>query len=134
MMIYIVEAQFQSYDSFYEQIVGVFDDQEKSNFHKEKWITFFKTKYQEIFEPFLQLRNAEGDWISDEVEIDYYKKQSQYQLIYDFSNVEIRSIKLNEDWTNMDYFRTENLYNMMKQFSTEYNREHNLNKLIHDDK
>ena len=130
MNIYLVEAQFQSYDSYYEQIVGVFDDLEKAEFHKEKWLTFFKTKHSEIFDPFLELRDEDGDWISDEVENDYYKKQSEYRLIYEFSNVVIRQLRLNEDWINMDYFRTEKQYDMMKQFSIEYNREQNLNKLI----
>jgi hypothetical protein len=37
MKIYLVEAQFQNYDSYYEQIVGVFDDQELAELHKEKW-------------------------------------------------------------------------------------------------
>ena len=130
MNIYLVEAQFQSYDSYYEQIVGVFDDLEKAEFHKEKWLTFFKTKHSEIFDSFLELRDEDGDWISDEVENDYYKKQSEYRLIYEFSNVVIRQLRLNEDWINMDYFRTEKQYDMMKQFSIEYNREHNLNKLV----
>lgn len=130
MNIYIVEAQFQSYDSYYEQMVGVFDDQEKAEFHKEKWITFFKSKYQEIFDPFLTLRDGDGDWISDEVENDYYKKQSEYSLIHEYSDVVVRQLKLNEDWLSMDYFRTEKQFDMMKQFSIEYNREHNLNKLI----
>ena len=145
MEIYLVQAQFQSYDSYYEQIVGVFDNEELAEFHKEKWLTFFKTKHQEIFDPFLELRDEDGDWISDEVENDYYKKQSECSLIYEFSNVVIRQIvglwhtyaflklldtPINEDWLNMDYFRTEKQYDMMKQFSIEYNREHNLNKLI----
>jgi hypothetical protein len=129
MEIYLVEAQFQSYDSYYEQIVGVFDNEELAEFHKEKF-NFFKTKHQEIFEPFLELRDEDGYWISDEVENDYYKKQKEYSLIYEFSDIVIRQLKLNEDWMNMNYFRTENQYDMMKQFSIEYNREHNLNKLL----
>lgn len=130
MKIYLVEAQFQSYESYYEQIVGVFDDQELAEFHKEKWLTFFKTKYQEIFDPFLELRDEDGDWISDEVENDYYKKQTEFRLILEFDNVVVRQLRLNEDWINMDYFRTDAQYDMMKQFSIEYNREHNLNKLL----
>lgn len=130
MKIYLVEAQFQSYESYYEQIVGVFDDQGLAEFHKEKWLTFFKTKYQEIFDPFLELRDEDGDWISDEVENDYYKKQTEFRLILEFDNVVVRQLRLNEDWMNMNYFRTENQYDMMKQFSIEYNREHNLNKLL----
>jgi hypothetical protein len=132
MDIYIVEAQFQTYDSYYEQLVGVFGDLETAEFQKNKWITFFEEKQKEIFEPFQDesMRDSEGDWITDEVENDFYKKQSEYRLVSDFRNIVVRSLKLNQDWLSMDYIRSEPQFDIMKQFSIEYNREHNLNKLI----
>ena len=137
MNIYIVEAQFQTYDSYYEQMVGVFDDLKLAEFHKEKWLNFFQTKREEIFGPFEKdsARDEYGDWISDEVENDYYKRQSEYRLIFDFQNVSLLNRKLNKDWLSMDYIRfpnygTEQQFDLMKQFSIEYNREYNLNKLI----
>jgi len=133
MDIYIVEAQFQTYDSYYEQMVGVFDDLKLAEFHKEKWLNFFQTKREEIFGPFESSRDDDGDWISDEVENDYYKRQSEYRLIFDFQNISIRNRKLNEDWLSMDYIRTEPQFDLMKQFSIEYNREYNLNNLLNYD-
>lgn len=132
MDIYIVEAQFQTYDSYYEQMVGVFDDLKLAEFHKEKWLNFFQTKREEIFGPFESnlARDDDGDWISDEVENAYYKRQSEYRLIFDFQNISLRNRKLNEDWLSMDYIRTEPQFDMMKQFSIEYNREHNLKNLL----
>lgn len=133
MNIYIVEAQFQTYDSYYEQMVGVFDDLKLAEFHKEKWLNFFQTKREEIFGPFESARDDDGDWISDEVENDYYKRQSEYRLIFDFQNISIRNRKLNEDWLIHTYIRTEPQFDLMKQFSIEYNREYNLNNLLNYD-
>jgi hypothetical protein len=132
MNIYIVEAQFQTYDHYYEQMVGVFDELKIAEYNKNKWTDFFKLKNEEIFGPFedKSIRDEDGDWISDEIENDFYRKQSEYRLIFDFRNITIRTLKINEDWINMGYVRTEPQFDLMKQFSIEYNREYNLNKLI----
>jgi hypothetical protein len=135
MDIYIVEARFQTYDSYYAQIVGIFDDQQIAEIHKNKWLFFFKNKYKEIFEPFLELRDEEGDWINDEVEDDYYRKKEEYSCIFRFCEIVVVSqLKLNEDLLmnkiETSYRASDKEYDLMKQFSIEYNREYNLNKLI----
>jgi hypothetical protein len=135
MYIYIVEAKFQTYDSYYGQIVGVFNDQQIAELHKNKWLTFFKNKYKEIFEPFLELRDEEGDWVNDEVEDDYYRKKIEYSSFFEFNEIVVSQFKLNEDWLtgklgSFIYRASDKEYDLMKQFSIEYNREYNLNKLI----
>jgi hypothetical protein len=131
-MLYLVEAQFQTYDYYYEQIVGIFDDIKLAEYHKNKWLYFFKLKYEEIFKEFdkSSIRNNDGDWISDEVENEYYRRKAEHSLIFDFRNITIHTLKLNEDWIKMYYVRTESQSKLMNQFSIEYNREYNLNKLI----
>ncbi len=101
MDIYIVEAQFQTYDSYYEQMVGVFDDLKLAEFHKEKWLNFFQTKREEIFGPFESnlARDDDGDWISDEVENAYYKRHN-YQATYADEH-EVRSMVL-ENKSSLD--------------------------------
>lgn len=143
-MIYLVEAQFNSYDSYYTQIVGIFDDPKMAKLTQKKWDTFFEDKKKEIFGPFndKSMRDENDDWVNDEIEHDYYQNESEYRLILEFRNIIIRELKLNEDWLNSDYIRnftqsfcitsSESQLNLMKQFSIEYNREQNLNELVDD--
>lgn len=132
MNIYIVEAQFQTYDTYYEQIVGVFDDLKIAEYNKNKWIDFFKSKNEEIFGSFKDesIRDEDGDFISFEVEDDFYIKKYRYKLIFDFQDITIRNLKINEDWIKMGYLEKNEEFDLMKQFSIEYNREYNINNLI----
>jgi len=131
MKLYIVNAQFNSYDSYYDYMIGIFDDPKMANYQKEKWTKFFTEKYDEIFTPFANLRDEDGD-LPDETESDYYKKQSEYRLIFDYESIQIREWLLNTDWLDSEIvrFHPSELTDMMKSYSLQEDREMNITKIF----
>src|SRR5437016_461899 len=86
--IYIVIADFSSYDEVSIHTLGVFNSLDKANKCKIKWETFFKDKYKEIFEP---IKRDEYDDHTDE----YYILMSKYSDIANFNEININEYTLN---------------------------------------
>ncbi len=133
MKLYIVNAQFNSYDSYYDYMIGIFDDPKMADYQKEKWLKFFTEKYDEIFTPFVDLRDEDG-CLPDEIESDYYKKQSEYRLIFDYESIQIKEWSINIDWLGKDSdivrFHSSSLTDMMKAYSLQEDREMNITKIF----
>ena len=135
MKLYIVEAQFSSYDSFYELVVGIFDDVKIASYHKDKWDNFFKTKFEEIFKPYVELRDKDEDGLlPDDVETEWYRKQAEFRMVFDYHDILIKEWNLNEDWFNHHNkslgFQSQKIQDMMKTYSLQEDREMNINQIL----
>ena len=129
-MLYLVEANFSSYDTYHQQIIGIFGDKSLADETKIKWETFFKLKRSEIFgkydEP--EYRDSDGD-VKEEFENEYYSRQTTFSNICNFQDITIREFEL--DVTVLPNYNNYKEYtDMINQWNTEWERDNKLNKIL----
>lgn len=136
--VYIVQSEFEDFDTSISKIIGVFNDQVRANEVAEKWKSFYESKKISIFDEPKDWKPSEVDkenlgFESDpdvEVEwcdsMEYYSRVSQYRDILYFKEITIDEFELNHDMSLNDTYINDNLMSLMVQ----WNRNFKLDKII----
>ena len=140
MILYLVEAEFESYGTYYRLPLGIFDTEEVAIFNENKWSIFFKTKKKEIFSKYdaPEYRDSDGD-IKEEYETEYYTDQRKFGDILNFESAYVRKFELNlpllpsggssvYSTSNSDYIEMSNKWNI------EWERDFKITNIIKNDK
>lgn len=128
----MVRSYFESYDTSWFKIVGLFNNKNEANEIAKKWEFFYLEKNKIFDEP--------KDWKLSEKDIEYgnetwresieYNRRcSKYSEILEFREVEVEEYNLNEDLT----FSKDNLKILgedLKSFMVQWDRDYKLNKII----
>ena len=130
MIMYLIEAEFNSYDGYYRIPLGIFDSLELAKHNEEKWTQFYNTKKIEIFSKYNEskYRDEEGD-IIDMYEDEYLKLKIKFGDIYDFQDIYTREFELNTT-NSMTKISKNEYHDMVMEWSTQWDREHKLNILL----
>jgi hypothetical protein len=118
--IYIVEANFDSYESSWSYAIGVFTEESIANKTKDKWNSFYK----ENLSVYDGLDSSSED---EEIVNKYYEIDSKYGEIKNFRNATVTELELNRDiYSETDIMRTDPMIRLI----TEWERDHKLKEIL----
>jgi hypothetical protein len=123
MLIYIVEAQFQSYESSWSNIIGIFNDKDIADDLATKWSNFYKN-HVSIFDGLDYDDNDDDDKIDE-----YYRIYGMYGEVRQFTHVSVTEVPFNRDiyTTNTTgTFRTESIQRLI----SEWDRDYKIDKIL----
>lgn len=130
--IYMVRSYFESYDTSWFKIVGIFNNKNEANEIAKKW-EFFYLEKNKIFDEPKNWKLSEKDieygnetWRES---IEYNRRCGKYSEILEFREVEVEEYNLNEDLT----FSKDNLKILgedLKSLMVQWDRDYKLNKII----
>lgn len=125
-MVYLVNMNFLSMDSYYSYPIGVFSSEEVAKYHKEKWELFFKIKKVEIFGKYnsSEYIDTDGD-LSEQYENEFYTDKMVYNYIYDFQDVTIQNFELDRSvvFESLDK-------DLIREWNTVYERDNKIDNLL----
>lgn len=128
--IYLVEANFDDWESSWSIKIGVFSDKKIAEKHKTKWEKFYKDN-KSIFDEPKDWELSENDYM---YEIDTWEESEalsilkmRYEEISQFNEITIHELDFNQDtFIESDKFRPEPLKDLLKQ----WDRDYKLNELL----
>ncbi len=129
--VYIVEANFEDFESSWWVVVGIFNNKELAHSHLDKWKSFFE-KNQNIFDRPKDFQpKSYTDYGVDDLEEweeseEFYKLISNYDDIRRYSEMSIREFEVNKDYfIENNKCKSEPMTNILKQ----WDRDHKIKQI-----
>ncbi len=127
--IYLVQANYDDYESSWSKIIGIFDSIDVAEKHKQKWDNFYNINKSIFDEPKNWKPNlTDGDEDDDEwmESREYWSLKSKYDDIFQFNSVSIDELS-----TNIDLFLdNEFITDAMKELLIQYNRDYKIKEIL----
>lgn len=116
--VYAVTISFEDWESSSWNTVGYFTDIKLAEETKKKWEDFFEFQEKEIFN---LSRDSNGNFESDEIEDEWYSKNSKYELIRTYTGVTLEEFPLNTDvFVNQTLNRSKEMQKLVVQWERDY--------------
>lgn len=116
--VYAVTISFEDWESSSWNTVGYFTDIKLAEETKKKWEDFFEFQEKEIFN---LSRDSNGNFESDEIEDEWYSRNSKYEQIRTYTGVTLEEFPLNTDvFVNQTLNRSKEMQKLVKQWERDY--------------